>query len=158
MAKVTLSKSGLQKERENLRLYAKVLPSLDLKRRQLMGEQKRAERALADIEAQLATLIENVAEQIPMLGNAGIDIAGIVSVQEVRRGTENVVGVHVPAFEGIEFETSPYSLLGKPHWVDLVVDRLKEHASLAAQKEIAKERLAVLKKAVRKITQRRQSL
>ena len=38
MAKLALSKSGLQKQREDMRLYERVLPSLDLKRMQISGE------------------------------------------------------------------------------------------------------------------------
>ena len=42
MAELNLSKSGLQKQRDDLRLYERVLPSLDLKRMQLSAELKRA--------------------------------------------------------------------------------------------------------------------
>ena len=46
MAKLVLSKSGLQKQRENMRLYERVLPSLELKRMQLTAELKRAQEQL----------------------------------------------------------------------------------------------------------------
>ena len=46
MAKLNLSKSGLQKQREDLKLYQRVLPSLDLKRMQLMGALKLAQEQL----------------------------------------------------------------------------------------------------------------
>ena len=154
MAKIALSMSGMQKERVNLRLYQKVLPSLDLKRRQLMGEQKRAERSLAALEEQIESLLADVADQIPMLATRSVDISGIIAVKEIRRRVENVVGVRLPDFEGIEFEVSPYSLLGKPHWVDLVLERLKEFTALKVQAEIGKERAEILQHAVRKITQR----
>ena len=38
MAKVAMNKGALQKERDQLRLYQRLLPSLDLKRRQLTAE------------------------------------------------------------------------------------------------------------------------
>ena len=53
MAKLNLSKSGLQKQREDLNLYQRVLPSLDLKRMQLMGELKRAQQQLVEAEAEV---------------------------------------------------------------------------------------------------------
>ena len=53
MAKLNLSKSGLQKQREDLRLYQRVLPSLDLKRMQLSAELKRARQQLDEAEAEV---------------------------------------------------------------------------------------------------------
>jgi len=154
MPKVVLSKSGLQKERASLQLYQKVLPSLDLKRRQLMGEQKRAERSLADLAVLTGSLLDRVATQIPMLGSGAVDISGVLSVKEIHRGTANVVGVRLPSFVGIDFETIPYSLLGKPHWVDIAITHLKEYTTLCLRADVARERLALLNHAVRKITQR----
>ena len=48
MAKLKLSKSALQQERNQLKLYERTLPSLDLKRRQLTVELARARQALED--------------------------------------------------------------------------------------------------------------
>ena len=48
MAKLKLSKSALQQERNQLKLYERTLPSLDLKRRQLSVELNRARREYAE--------------------------------------------------------------------------------------------------------------
>ena len=47
-----------------------------------------------------------------------------------------------------------YALLGRPHWVDPVVDALRTAVELRLQLQIAEQRLALLSQAVRKITQR----
>ena len=87
MAKLNLSKSGLQKQREDLNLYQRVLPSLDLKRMQLMGELKRAQQQLTEAEAEVERLNRRVAEQLPMLANREIDVitAVISSINAVLR-------------------------------------------------------------------------
>ena len=154
MAKAILSKSGLQKERDNLKLYRKVLPSLDLKRRQLLGEQKKAERELDSMADKFAAFPEQVARDLPMLGAESVDLSGLVMVREFRTGMENVVGVKLPVLEAVEFDSADYSLLGKPHWVDLAVQRLRDYAELKARHDIARERVEVLRHAARKITQR----
>jgi V/A-type H+-transporting ATPase subunit D len=154
MAKAVLSKSGLQKERDNLKLYRKVLPSLDLKRRQLLGEQKKAERDLDSMADKFAAFPEQVARDLPMLGAESVDLSGLVMVREFRTGIENVVGVKLPVLEAVEFDSADYSLLGKPHWVDLAVQRLRDYAELKARHDIARERVEVLRHAARKITQR----
>ncbi len=154
MAKVVLSKSGLQKERENLKLYRKVLPSLDLKRRQLMGEQKKAEHELEAMEDEFTAFPEKVARELPMLAADAVDLTGLVTVKEFRTGIENVVGVKLPILEAVDFEMAAYSLLGRPHWVDLAVKRLRDYAELKARHDVARERVETLRQAARKITQR----
>ncbi|MGD8295469.1 MAG: hypothetical protein PVG67_03690, partial [Desulfobacterales bacterium] len=67
MAKLNLSKSGLQKQREDMRLFQRVLPSLELKRMQLSAELKRARQQLAEATAEVERLNKRVAEQLPML-------------------------------------------------------------------------------------------
>lgn len=154
MARAVLSKSGLQKERDNLRLYRKVLPSLDLKRRQLLGEQKRAERAFEEITAEFTGFPARIGRELPMLGASAVDLTGLLTVREVRIGMENVVGVKLPVLVAIEFEEVGYSLLGKPHWVDLAIRRMREYAELKTRCDLARERFEILRKAARKITQR----
>lgn len=154
MAKVVLSKSGLQKERENLKLYRKVLPSLDLKRRQLMGEQKREEKSFERLEEEYRAFPGTIARELPMLGGGIIDFASLIRVGEVHKGTENVVGVRLPVLDRLDFEEQSYSLLGTPHWVDPAMDRLKEFAQMQARFEIGQERVECLRQAARKITQR----
>ena len=154
MGKAILSKSGLQKERDNLHLYRKVLPSLDLKRRQLLGEQKKAEHQLAEIEGQFEGFPDRVARELPMLATDAVKLEGLLTVREIRTGLENVVGVKLPVLEELDFEVADYSLLGKPHWVDLAIRRLRDYAELKARHEVARERVEILRKAARKITQR----
>ena len=154
MAKLVLSKSGLQRERENLRLYRKVLPSLDLKRRQLLGEQKRAEHEATKQHEEFETFNKTVVEQLPMLGARAVDLSGLVRVRDIKVAVENVVGVKLPALEAITFDTRPYSLLGTPHWVDLAAQKLREYAEHKTRFDIAKKRVETLRYAALKITQR----
>ena len=69
MAKLVLSKSALQKQRENMRLYERILPSLDLKRMQLAGALKRAQQQLTEVKSKEKMLGEGVSLQLPMLAD-----------------------------------------------------------------------------------------
>ena len=91
MAKLNLSKSGLQKQREELNLYQRLLPSLDLKRMQLSAELKRARQQLAEAEAEVEKLNQRIAEQLPMLANREIDVSGLVRVESFQVEEENLV-------------------------------------------------------------------
>ena len=154
MAKLTLSKSGLQKQREDMNLYERVLPSLDLKRMQLSAELKRARQQLADAEAEVEKLNKRVAQQLPMLANRDIDVSGLVQVESFQIEEENLVGVKLPALVEVKCTVKPYSMLAKPHWVDMLVDQLKQMIEQKTRVQVAAERVRLLEKAERRVTQR----
>jgi len=154
MAKLKLSKHALQKERENLRLYGRLLPSLDLKRRQLTMEVEKARHASARAQEEVDRIEAQIGSELPMLANTEIGLTGLVKIKNLHMGHENVVGVKLPIVEKMEFEVAPYSLLTRPAWVDVVVVRLKEAVERRIQVTVAVERARVLDKAVRRVTQR----
>ena len=154
MAKLALSKSGLQKQREDMRLYERVLPSLDLKRMQISAELKRARQQLAEAEAEVEKLNERVAQQLPMLANREIDVSGLVQVESFRIEQENLVGIKLPKLVEVKCQVTEYSMLAKPHWVDMLVEQLKQMVEQKTRVEVAAERVRLLEQAERRITQR----
>ncbi len=154
MAKLALSKSGLQKQREDMRLYERVLPSLDLKRMQLSSELKRARQQLAEAEAEVEKLIKRVAAQLPMLANREIDVSGLVQVESFRIEEENLVGVKLPALVEVKCNVMPYSMLAKPHWVDMLVEQLTQMVEQKTRVQVAAERVRLLEQAERRVTHR----
>jgi len=154
MAKLRLSKSAQNKEKEQLKLYRQYLPSLDLKRQQLMAERAKAHEALAATRAKIEQLRAVVAEQLPMLANERVDMEGLVSVKDVRIVEANLVGVYLPVLESVELEHKPYSLLTKPHWVDATAKLLSELLPLEIQAQVEQRRVELLDKSVRTVTQR----
>ena len=154
MAKLNLSKSGLQKQREDLRLYERVLPSLDLKRMQLSAELKRARQQLAEAKAEVEKLNKQVAEQLPMLANRDIDVSGLVQVEAFRIEEENLVGVKLPKLVEVKCRVAEYSMLAKPHWVDMLVEQLKHMVEQKTRVKVSAERVRLLEQAERRITQR----
>ncbi len=136
MAKLALSKTELQKQRENMRLYKRVLPSLELKRMQLTAELKRAR------------------EQLPMLADGEWDLSGLVDVESIDMDEENMVGIRLPKFVEVRFKLADYSMLARPHWTDVLVKRIKQMVSQKIRVQVMTERVRLLEGAVRKITQR----
>jgi V/A-type H+-transporting ATPase subunit D len=154
MAKLRLTKNSLQQQQQQLKLYKRLLPSLDLKRRQLTVE---AQKARAEHKAALAaaeTLDTHIGEQLPMLADADIDLSGLVAMTGYRVGEQNVVGTRLPILEHVEFAVMEYSRLATPAWVDILVQRLKDAAEARVRTRIAEERVRTLDRAVRRVTQR----
>jgi V/A-type H+-transporting ATPase subunit D len=154
MARAALNKSALHKQREELRLYERLLPSLDLKRMQLTGELRRSRDILAREQTEVEREGDRIAGQLPMLANREIDLSGLVRVESVQMEEENVVGVKLPVLMGVTFSVHEYSMLAKPHWVDVLVDQLQRMVELRARVQVAQERMRRLERAVRRITQR----
>ena len=154
MPKVTLNKSELQKEMEKLQLYKRLLPSLDLKRRQLTLELNRAKDKLGKEQDALQELMQKTVEQIPMLANREESFVGIVKLESVQVGEQNVVGVNVPVLEEVTWNVSEYSLLVEPSWVDTMVKKIREVGELRLSIHVEKERVKRLERANRRITQR----
>ena len=154
MAKLALNKSQLKKENDQLKLFKKVLPSLELKRMQLTSVLSKARAQLLKDQTEVEKLIDTIAEQLPMLANRQFILAYLVKLKSVQVNEENVVGVRLPCLGSIDFDMSDYSMLAKPHWVDVFVDRLKEMITKRLVVKTSEERVAKLGLAVRRITQR----
>ena len=152
--KVAYNKSSLNAQAQQLKLYKKVLPSLDLKRRQLTLELSKARKALEQCHKDLEVYLRQTVEKIPMLAAPGVDLQDLVKIDEIIMGEENMVGVHMPILESIKTHTRDYSTLATPAWVDAFAKRLEKACELYAQSKVAERRIAVLKVAVRKATQR----
>lgn len=154
MARLALSKSSLHKERRKLSNFEKFLPSLDLKRRQLMAERAKAEEELREADRALETFLRDIGEQLPMLSNREVDLTDLVRVSSLSHDEENVVGVRLPRLLGFDVELKPYSRLGRPQWVDGVAARLKECVALQLRVRFGRKRVDILRLAVRRVTQR----
>lgn len=154
MAKLKLSKQALHHQQEQLKLYKRLLPSLDLKRRQLTMETQKAQQECAEALAALDALQTRIGEELPMLADESLRIKDLIIVKGYQRGEQNVVGVRLPVLESLDCQVADYSLLGTPSWLDLLVQRLKDAKISQLQAEIAAERLDILRVQVRRITQR----
>jgi V/A-type H+-transporting ATPase subunit D len=154
MARVSLNKATLTSQTKQLRAYQEFLPSLDLKRRQLIAEQRKARRALDEIQDALSEIEQAVRAGLPMLSNYRIDLTSIARLSGVELGEENVLGTRLPVIRAARVEVRPYGLLAKPHWVDRLVDHLRKALELRVAQQVAARRLFLLDAAVKTVTQR----
>jgi V/A-type H+-transporting ATPase subunit D len=154
MARLALNKASLSKQMRQLNTFERFLPSLDLKRRQLMAELARERVAIGHTRRASEDLRARVAAQLPMLANREIDLSELVKVKAARLGEHNVVGTRLPSLEGIEVQVRDYGYLAKQHWVDRLVDELTRMLELQVQLAVQERRATLLDEAARKVTQR----
>lgn len=154
MPRLQLTKSALAHETRQLETFRRFLPSLDLKRQQLMVERKKAAAAKAGLEAEIEALRTRVARALPMLADTGVDLSGLVRVAVVEIGWQNVLGTRLPVLGAVHIEARDYSPLARPHWVDAAVTSLRRMLELRIRVQIEARRVALLEQAVKTITQR----
>jgi V/A-type H+-transporting ATPase subunit D len=154
MARLALNKTTLSREVQQLKIFERFLPSLDLKRKQLLTERVKAAAALHRTERELAPIDSLITEQFPMASREDVDLTGLVRIQSVTLDQENVVGVKLPVLRALDIETLEYGLLGRPHWVDRLARTLHDTIALEIRLQVERRRLELLEVAVRKITQR----
>lgn len=154
MSKVAINKSSLAHERKQLQLFKRFLPSLDLKRQQLLTEQKKAQQQLAEAEREAQILSRSLEGLMKPLGAYDIDLSGLVTIDSVVVEEENFVGARLPVAREVKFKTAPYSKLAKPFWVDFLVEYLQRMCTQRVHLQVQRERVARLNQQVRRITQR----
>jgi V/A-type H+-transporting ATPase subunit D len=155
--RLALNKNSLKQQRDHLSTYRRFLPSLDLKRQQLMGAWKQSRLALDALEQEVAEYRRRLDELLPLLGSSTLrsrNLGSLVRVREVVIEEENVVGARIPVIRRIDFERAHYSTLILPFWVDQLVEQLERLADRRIRLQVLRERTERLSVAVRKITQR----
>jgi V/A-type H+-transporting ATPase subunit D len=154
---LALNKTTLKQQRDQLKMFKRFLPSLDLKRQQLLAALKQARRELAEVERRIEELDERLELIFPLLGSstaATRNLASLVRVRDVEIEEENVLGTELPIAQRVEFEVADYSRLVTPFWVDLLIENLERLAELRVHRQVRQERVERLDYAARRITQR----
>ena len=151
---VALSKSSLQQQREKLRLFERFLPSLELKRQQLMAEYKKALEALAEAERGADKASRSLAGLLPILGSTPMNLSGLVSVRRVDITDEHLLGLRLPMLRAVEFDEKPYSILSTPFWLDELVACIKDVATYRLRLQVYRARVSRMEGAVRRVSQR----
>ena len=154
MPKLSLNKSQLHKKQQQLKLYQKLLPSLELKRQQLMAEHLKAQKELAEAENKYHDFVQKTGKEIPMLANEKIDHSQLCRLKEVEIGTENIVGIRLPVLENTVFEMQSYAIIGKPPWSEMYIRRFQEGVRLDLERAVLQKRIVLLQAALKKTTQR----
>lgn len=154
MARLALNKTELHKQRTQLNIYQQFLPSLDLKRQHLMGLVAVSKNLIQEKKALVANLIAKSGELLPMMANQEIELSGLLKVQDITLGEENILGVKLPVLRSVNWHFREYALLTKPHWVDVLIVQVRQVAELKIHIQVEEERRRRLDRATRRTAQR----
>jgi V/A-type H+/Na+-transporting ATPase subunit D len=150
-----LTKQELRDQQQRLGQLERYLPTLQLKKSLLQVEVNTARLQVQELEMQFEELRLRVSHYSALLSErGGVNPTQAATIVQVKKRWDNIAGVKIPYFDGIEFAPYEPSLLVFPPWGDGVVQGLRHLVELKEQLKVARERLQALQKELRTVSLR----
>jgi len=154
MGKIKFTKGELKKQRDDLRMFERYLPTLQLKKQQLQMEILHWTAHLLERQMQEKAKTGAALLWAGLLADPGAEIAAYFKLVRIVESQKNIAGVDVPVFQSAEFKDAEYDLFSTPAWVDSAIEHLKELESLRAEINVLQKAIAVLQRELRITAQR----
>lgn len=149
--KFQYNKTSLQRQKKDLQLRERILPTIKSKESALRLEVRRVKKEVEDLEAQVEQSIENFDTMTALWSEFD---SSLVRVEDVHLETRKVAGIPVPVLGEVDFEVRPFSLLNTPSWYMEGTQLIKDLATVGIQAEVGRLELDILQHARRKTTQK----
>lgn len=153
MAKIKLTKNELKKQKDDLKRFTRYLPTLELKKKQLLAEIRQIQNKVDSLQAEVEGIEREVSRWADVFAE-DIDLNELFQVTEVKTGLGNIAGIDIPVFEDVLFEDKEYDLLTTPLWVDEGIRVSKEQIKRMAELQVAKQQQEIIREELRITIQR----
>ena len=153
MAEVKLTKNELRNQQTHLAQLEKYLPTLQLKKAMLQAEVQVVRQEIQRLEHEQSEKRQQVDAFSALLATkTTIDPLQAIKIKTLHKRYENVAGVEVPYYEGLEFEAFTYSLFETAPWVDAAVVELRALTELREHIKVTYEQRQALEKEWREVS------
>ena len=154
--KIKFTKQEQKKQQDSLKQFQRFLPTLQLKKQQLQAEVRRSSDLLEDNLRRQQSLRGALAQSFIFFGDTGVagEIASKVKIENVRVSEQNIAGVPIPVFEGIDFAPVIIDRFASDWYMDDAVDALKRAAELKEEYKILYRQYELLAEELRTTGQR----
>jgi len=153
MAKIKYTKNELKRQKDNLARFTRYLPTLELKKMQLIAEVRRIQDESAAVQQAFERLEEEVARWVDVFAEE-IDLGEFFAVGEIQTGEDNIAGIDIPVFQGVVFEDREYDFFQIPLWVDRGIEVVKEQLRRRAEMQILRRQEELLREELQITIQR----
>lgn len=153
MAKIKHTKNELKAQREALARYERFLPTLELKKSQLVTEIRHLSLAIEQVEEEIRKVTEQVFTWVDVMAEE-VDLKAWLKIKEIHTDEGNIAGIEIRIFHQVEFEDVPYDFFTTPLWVDRALSILKEQIARRIKIKILQEQIEVLQQELRVTIQR----
>ena len=153
MAKVRLTKNELKKQKDNLKRYLRYLPTLELKKKQLLVEIRRIQNEIERLREEDQRAEREIRQWADVFAEE-IDLADYISVKEVIMGDDNIAGIEIPVIKDVIFGEPDIDYYNTPLWIDAGISAVYESIKRQKRMEIAAEQERILQDELRTTIQR----
>jgi V/A-type H+-transporting ATPase subunit D len=153
MAKVRLTKNELKLQKDHLKRYLRFLPTLELKKQQLLIEIRRIQAAADLLDKQEEEQVNAIRPWVAVFSEEA-GLAEMVRVRDIRTSQDNIAGIAIPVLDEVVFDLPDYDLLTTPLWVDRALPELQTAIRRDAAREFAERQQKILREELRVTTQR----
>ena len=158
MGKIKLTKNELKKKRDELKMYERYLPTLQLKKQQLQVEVRSVQTRMEELQALKKTLEQDASPWMEVFAEQGAartqDGEPLLKVAFISTDTGNIAGVAIPLFLGVEFEHKGYDLYSTSLWVDAALILMERLVRTQLELEVVSKQKDLLSQELRITTQR----
>jgi V/A-type H+-transporting ATPase subunit D len=154
MAKIKLTKNELKKQKDQLKMFKRYLPTLILKKQQLQAEIWSAEQEYRHAKERYEIILNGFDDWIAVFGEPLNLAEGFFTLKSLEIGRGNIAGVGIPIYKGATFESKPYDLFNTPLWVDKAASHMKEAMELDIRVRVAQRKVELLQHELRVTSQR----
>jgi len=152
--KLKYNKTALKAQRDGLAKYEKFLPILQLKKMQLQIVIRQLEPEIDEKKRLINETVDSVQPWSKYLTDPAVDIHDFLTIEQIRTQTDNIAGVDVPEFQGVDFREIPYSFFATPPWLDNAISILRKLIFLREELRVLLEKEALIREELRTTTQR----
>jgi len=149
MAKIKYTKNELKRQKDNLKRFTRYLPTLELKKQQLLVEIRTIQNAVEQLEAEAGRIEQEVGGWAGVFAE-DVDLHQMFAVNDIITDIGNIAGIDIPLFKNVIIEDYEYDLLNTPLWVDKALEvtksqikRMSELKVLHRQQDIIREELRI---------------
>ncbi len=153
MAKIRLTKNELKKQKDDLKRYTRYLPTLELKKKQLLVEINRIQAEVDRLKAENERVEEEVSAWVDVFAE-DIDLSEFIKIQNINTSQGNIAGIDIPVFEDVLFEDIEYDLFDTPLWIDTGIQVAEEQIKRQAEWQIAQKQQEIIREELRTTIQR----
>jgi len=153
MAKIKLTKNELKKQKDDLKRFTRYLPTLELKKKQLLQEIRTIQNKIEKLQAEIDRFNDQVNSWVDVFAEE-TDVQDLVKIKEIITQHGNIAGIDIPVLQETVFEAIEYDLFTTPLWIDKGIAACKEQINLKIELQIAQKQETIIREELRITIQR----
>lgn len=153
MTKIRLTKNELKKQKDDLKRFVRYLPTLELKKKQLLQVINRIKGEIEKLNEKIYKIEKIVNEWADVFAEK-IDIKEFIKLEKVEKRTDNIAGIDIPVFKQLIFKDVEYNFFNTPVWIDKGIEVCRNQIEKRIRIQILTKQIEILQAELRTTIQR----